>query len=195
MPTYSAVSFSSPSGAGKSTIIKGLLELFPMLQLSVSMTTRAPRPGEVDGVHYYFRPVAEFESLCWSGGFLEYEEVYPGKFYGTPKAELDRIRRAEKIPLLDLDVEGALKMKQVLKNDLLAVFVQVPLRIIEKRLIKRGTEDEQSLSVRLEKAKHELAKMNQFNRIVTNSANDNGAHAIWHSSKIIKNNFLFPVTA
>ena len=163
------VILSAPSGAGKSTIVRRLLQAIPELSFSVSATSRSTRPSEIDGKHYYFLSPEEFQEEIKKDAFLEWEEVYAGMYYGTLKSEVDRLWESGKQVAFDIDVEGGIKLKKAFGTRALAVFIQPPsLEVLEARLRGRGTETEESLAKRLGKAKAELGKADQFDTIIIN---------------------------
>lgn len=160
---------AAPSGAGKTTITKYLLERFSRLAFSVSATTRAPRGAEQDGVEYHFLSLAKFEGLIEQNEFLEYEQVYEGVYYGTLKSEIDRIWALGKVPVLDIDVKGAIRVQQQLGEKSLSIFIMPPsIEALKTRLLKRQTETEQSIQTRIDKAEYEISFSNQFNAIIKN---------------------------
>ncbi len=160
---------AAPSGAGKTTITKYLLERFSRLAFSVSATTRAPRGAEQDGVEYHFLSLAKFEGLIEQNEFIEYEQVYEGVYYGTLKSELERIWALGKVPVLDIDVKGAIRVQQQLGASSLSVFIMPPsIEALKTRLLKRQTETEQSIQTRIDKAEYEISFSNQFNAIIKN---------------------------
>lgn len=163
---------TAPSGAGKTTIAHRLLEGIPGLRFSVSATTRAPRSYERDGVDYHFVSAEGFEQLIASGALLEWEEVYPGRFYGTPRAELDRVAPGGAL-LLDVDVKGALHVKALFGARALTLFIAPPsLAVLEERLRTRGTETEKTLAIRLARARDELTYAPHFDHVVVNERLD-----------------------
>ncbi|TVR39633.1 MAG: guanylate kinase [Bacteroidia bacterium] len=165
--------FSAPSGAGKTSIVKGVLKRTPMLVFSVSACSRPMRPGEVDGIDYYFLSPDDFRRKINDGAFLEWEEVYPGSYYGTLYSELERIWGMNKHVVFDVDVAGALNIKKKFNERALAIFIKPPsLEVLEERLVNRNTETEESLQKRLGKAEHELSFAGQFDRIVVNDKLD-----------------------
>jgi len=160
---------AAPSGAGKTTITKYLLDQFNRLAFSVSATTRAPRGAEQDGVEYHFLSLAKFEGLIYDNEFLEYEQVYEGVYYGTLKSEIDRIWALGKVPVLDIDVKGAIRVQQQLGEKSLSIFIMPPsIEALKTRLLKRKTETEQSIQTRIDKAEYEISFSSQFNAIIKN---------------------------
>ncbi|GAB4328940.1 MAG: guanylate kinase [Flammeovirgaceae bacterium] len=162
--------FSAPSGAGKTTIVRALLEKHPELfSFSVSATTRMRRPHEIEGVHYYFLSTEDFKQKIENDAFVEYEQVYSGLYYGTLKSEIERIWANKRHVLLDVDVRGGCNLKEKFKEKALSIFVMPPsLEILRKRLIDRGTESAQSLEMRIAKAASEIEFSTRFDRIVVN---------------------------
>ena len=160
---------AAPSGAGKTTITKYLLERFPGLAFSISATTRSPRGTEQDGVEYHFLSLAKFEGLIYQNEFLEYEQVYEGVYYGTLKSELDRIWALGKVPVLDIDVKGAIHVQKQLGDTSLSIFIMPPsVDALRERLLNRKTETPESIQTRIDKAEYEISFSNQFNAIVKN---------------------------
>lgn len=163
------VIFSAPSGAGKTTIVRHLLAQDFGLAFSVSATTRPPRDHEVHGKDYFFMTVDDFKGSVAAGEFVEWEEVYPGRFYGTLRSELERIWAEGHHAIFDIDVIGGLDLKEVYQTRALAVFVNPPsMEALEKRLRARGTEDEATLLARYNKAIHEMAYADRFDAVITN---------------------------
>lgn len=162
---------SAPSGAGKSTIVKHLLRTFPQLAFSVSATSRPIRPGEVDGREYFFMTSDEFREKIEVGELLEWQEVYPGSFYGTLKSEVDRMLKNKQVPVFDVDVVGGLNIKKMYGIRTLAIFVQPPtMEELEKRLRNRGTDSEESIKKRIAKAAWEMEFVSKFDTIVINDS-------------------------
>jgi len=160
---------TAPSGSGKSTLVKRLLDAMPELSFSVSACTRSPRGNEQHGVEYYFISVEEFKQHIQQDDFIEWAMVYEGKYYGTLKTEIDRIINAQLIPLVDIDVKGALKVKQQYEHSL-SIFIKAPnLEILKERLIKRGTDSAESIQERLDKAAEELQFAPQFQTTLVNN--------------------------
>lgn len=161
--------FSAPSGSGKTTLVRYLLQQDIPFGFSISATSRSPRGQEKDGVDYYFLSTAAFQEEIAKGSFLEYEEVYPGTFYGTFRSEVDRLQELGKNVLFDIDVEGGLAVKKHYSEDCLALFIQPPsLEALEKRLRNRGTDTEDKIKERLSKAEKELSYAPYFDRIIIN---------------------------
>ena len=161
---------SAPSGCGKSTIIGEIID-DPNLKLSfsVSATNRSPRQGEQDGVNYYFLTDDEFRQAIDNDELVEYEEVYPGRFYGTLKKEIDRICRSGRNVILDIDVKGAVNVKNQFKDDSLSVFIKPPsIDVLRQRLTSRGTEDAEAINQRVGKAEFELSYADKFDKCVVN---------------------------
>jgi guanylate kinase len=161
---------AAPSGAGKTSVVKHLLQDLPeQLGFSVSCATRSPRANETNGVDYYFISADEFKSKIEQHAFAEWEMVYEGKYYGTPKSELERIWSLGKTPLLDVDVKGGLKVKSLYPTQTLALFIEPPsIEELKNRLEKRGTETAESIQTRVDKANYELSFKNQFDHIIVN---------------------------
>lgn len=151
------VIFSAPSGAGKSTIVNHLLNLFPELEFSISATSRTPRGQEKHGVEYYFYTSDEFRSLIADDRFVEYEEVYAGSFYGTLKSEVDRIWAKGNTIIFDIDVQGGVNLKKFFGEKALSVFIQAPsVEILRERLVGRGTDTPEAIEKRVAKAASEM---------------------------------------
>lgn len=166
--------FSAPSGSGKTTIVRQLLANNSNLGFSISATTRAPRGDhEQHGIDYYFLSVADFRQKIEKGEFAEWEEVYPGTYYGTLKSEIERLWSLGKHVLFDVDVKGGLSLKEAYQEKALAVFVRVPsLEELENRLRARGTETEESLNKRIAKMKYELTFESKFDVVLINDQLD-----------------------
>ncbi len=160
--------FSAPSGTGKSTIARQVLERIPTLRFSVSATTRQKRAGEIEGVNYYFLSKEEFEERIQAGGFIEHEFFF-GNHYGTLLDRTHAVIDSGANILLDLDVKGALNLKKIFPDNSLLLFIKPPdMEVLKKRLQGRESEDEASLNVRLERARLELAYADQFDKVVVN---------------------------
>lgn len=168
--TGKCILFSAPSGAGKTTIVRYLLDHNSSLAFSISACSRAPRGVEVDGKDYYFLGVDKFQQKIKEGAFLEWEEVYADNYYGTLKEEVERIWALGKTVVFDVDVVGALNIKKQLGDRALAIFVQAPsYEELERRLRSRSTESEEKIQMRMAKAKDELAKSVEFDVILENN--------------------------
>ncbi len=162
------VVLTAPSGAGKSTIARRVLEAFPAMRFSVSATTRPRRQGEIDGVHYTFLSESEFLEAVENGHFLEYEEVYPGRYYGTPRSAVDTMLRSHHV-LLDIDVNGAAAVKRAYDQEALVIFIRPPsMETLRDRLRGRRTETPETLEQRLRTAEIELGRAGEFDLIVVN---------------------------
>jgi guanylate kinase len=160
---------TAPSGAGKTSITRYLLKKFPQLEFSVSAATRQVRSNEKNGVDYYFISENDFQQKIEAHAFVEWEMVYEGKYYGTLKSELERIWSLNKIPVLDIDVKGAIHVQRKFPAQSLSIFVQPPsLDELKKRLQSRGTENDESITTRLNKASYELSFSHSFNKVIVN---------------------------
>lgn len=161
--------FSAPSGAGKTTIVRHLLEKFPQLSFSISATTRELRGTEEHQNDYYFISKEDFLHKIAHQEFVEFEEVYTGTFYGTLRSEIERIWNEGKHVIFDIDVEGGLRLKRKYEDDALAIFVQPPsLAVLKERLTGRGTDSEEKLQERFIKAEKELQYADKFDVILKN---------------------------
>ncbi len=161
--------FTAPSGAGKTTIVRHLLQHFAQLAFSVSATTRQRRDGEEEGRDYYFLSALQFQQKIAEGAFAEWEEVYDGQFYGTLHSEIERLHGLGKCIVFDIDVQGALRLKRKFGEQCLTVFVQPPsLEILIHRLRSRNTESPASLERRIGKATEELSYAGRFDHILHN---------------------------
>jgi guanylate kinase len=162
---------TAPSGAGKTSITHYLLKKYPgNLTFSISAATRQPRGREKNGVDYYFMSEEEFTNKIQHEEFIEWEMVYERKYYGTLKSELQRIWNDNKIPLLDIDVKGAIHVQQQYPETTLAIFIEPPsIDELKKRLTSRGTESSESLNARISKASYELSFKHSFEHVVVNS--------------------------
>lgn len=168
-PSHKIIIITAPSGAGKTSITRYLMQRFPELSFSVSATTRLPRPKEKHGEDYYYISTEEFKSKIASKEFIEYEMVYEGIYYGTLKSEIERIWNNEKVPVLDIDVKGALNVMRLYPGKTLSLFIEPPsIEELEQRLIKRGTETKESLQKRISKASKEIMEKYNFDIIIVN---------------------------
>lgn len=160
---------TAPSGSGKSTIINRLLAEEEWFGFSISATTRSPRGKEEHGKEYYFIPTEDFKTKIEERAFLEWEMVYEGLYYGTFRSELDRIREEGKYPLLDIDVQGALRLKEEFGEHALSLFIKAPsIAELERRLKGRATDSEEEIAVRIQKAEEELSHESKFDVVVVN---------------------------
>jgi guanylate kinase len=167
--TGKCIIFSAPSGAGKTTIVRHLLAQELGLEFSISACSREPRNTEKHGVDYYFLGTEGFKEKINENAFVEWEEVYADNFYGTLKSEIERIWKAGKTVIFDVDVIGGLNLKNQLKEQALAIFVQPPsVEELEKRLRYRSTESEEKIQMRMSKAREELALAPKFDVILEN---------------------------
>lgn len=161
---------TAPSGSGKTTLVKHLLSQFSSINFSVSATTRAKRPLEEDGKDYHFITKEKFLRLIEEGLFVEWEEVYPNQFYGTLYSELTKIWDRGNIVLFDVDVLGALALKNKFNTDAISIFIKTPsLDILRERLKKRLTETEESLQKRISKAEQEISYAHSFDIVLVNN--------------------------
>ncbi len=160
---------SAPSGSGKSTIIRYLLTKIPNLEFSISATSRAPRGKEQNGVEYYFLSADEFRQHIKNNDLIEYEEVYPGCFYGTLHSEIDRISAKGNHIIFDVDVLGGLNIKKQFGKRALALFIAPPdIETLHERLTRRGTESPEMIVERIKKADYELKYATLFDKIIVN---------------------------
>ncbi len=167
---------TGPSGAGKGTLIQLVLPRFPDLAPAVSATTRAQRPGEQDGVHYWFLTREQFDAKIEAGEFLEWVD-YVGNRYGTLRSEIDRLRAAGKAPLLELETEGALRVKR--REELaVTIFVTAPVEELERRLRQRATESSGAIGERIETARQQLELQGEFDHVVENDDRERAADAL-----------------
>jgi len=174
---------TAPSGAGKTSITHFLMKTFPVLSFSVSAATRQARGNETNGVDYHFITLEDFKKKIQQKEFAEWEMVYEGKYYGTLKSELKRIWSLGKVPVLDIDVKGALHVQQQYPENTLSIFVEPPsVDELKKRLLSRGTETEESLASRVNKASYEISFKDHFDKIIIN---DNLESACEQALKIV----------
>jgi guanylate kinase len=160
---------TAPSGAGKTSITRFLMKQFPQLAFSVSAATREPRAHEKDGIDYHFMSVADFQQKIQDNAFVEWEMVYEGKFYGTLKSEISRIWNNQQVPVLDIDVKGAIHVRGQYPAQTLSLFIEPPsLEELERRLRSRGTETAESLQARISKAAYELSFKHSFDKVILN---------------------------
>jgi len=184
MPNQKVIIITAPSGAGKTSITHHLLNTIPQLSFSISATTRKSRDDEENGRDYYFISEDEFRQKIQTNEFVEWEMVYEAKYYGTLKSELQRIWKMEKTPLLDIDVKGAIHVQQQYPKSSLTIFVQPPsIEELKKRLLSRGTETEESLLARVNKASYEISFQHSFDKAIVNDQLD---RACTEAGKIVR---------
>ncbi|HQO21778.1 MAG TPA: guanylate kinase [Spirochaetota bacterium] len=163
-----SVIISAPSGAGKSTLISRIMKKDPRFSFSVSTTTRSPREGEKDGINYYFKDRKDFEKMIENDEFLEWAEVH-GNLYGTSKKEVDRIHAAEKIPLFDIDVQGANNIREKIAG--VFVFIVPPsMEELKRRLLSRSTDSQETIELRIRNASAELAYAGIYDYVIVNDS-------------------------
>ena len=175
--------FSAPSGSGKSTIVNHILGLHPEVEFSVSATSRPPRGQEQNGVEYYFIAEEEFRQRIENEEFVEFEEVYPGRFYGTLKEEVERIWAKGNVIIFDVDVKGGVNLKKYFGDKALSVFIQAPsIEELRRRLVSRGTDSEEEIEKRVGKAAEEMTYADKFDHILVN---DDLETAFAESEKVV----------
>jgi guanylate kinase len=163
------VIFSAPSGAGKTTIVRNVLNSKLPLEFSVSATSREKRDNETDGIDYHFLTPENFRGKVLNGDFIEWEEVYPDHLYGTLRSEMEHIWESGKSVIFDVDVAGGLNLKKIFGNKALALFVMPPSAAeLERRLRARGTESEENIVLRMAKAEKEISRAGEFDYIIIN---------------------------
>jgi guanylate kinase len=178
---------SAPSGAGKSTIANALRASEPELVHSVSVTTRAPRPGEVEGVHYFFRTVPQFEAMAAAGELIEWATVF-GRGYGTPRAPVEECLAAGKDMVFDIDWQGYRQIRAALPADVVGLFVLPPsLPVLEQRLRSRASDDAAEIARRMSAARDEISHWHEFDHVIVNDALDRSirdARAILQAARL-----------
>jgi guanylate kinase len=166
---HKIIILTAPSGAGKTSITRYLLNKYPILSFSVSAATRKPRSNEQNGVDYYFMSEEEFNQKILDNEFVEWEMVYEGNYYGTLKSEFDRIWSNGQVPILDIDIKGAIHVQQQYLHNSLSLFIEPPsVQELERRLNQRGTENEKMLQARVNKAAYEISFKHHFHKIIVN---------------------------
>jgi guanylate kinase len=183
-PNNKIIIITAPSGAGKTSITRFLLKEFPQLAFSVSAATRSGRSNETNGVDYYFISEEEFTWKIQHNEFVEWEMVYEGKYYGTLKSELERIWNNQQVPVRDIDVKGAIHVQQQYPDTTLSIFVEPPsVDELKRRLGSRGTETEESLQARVNKAAYEISFKHHFHKIILN---DNLERACKQAKEVVQ---------
>ncbi|MES1225287.1 MAG: guanylate kinase [Bacteroidota bacterium] len=181
---HKLIIITAPSGAGKTSITHYLLDKYKQLAFSISAATRKPRAHEKNGVDYYFISKEEFKQKIQHNEFVEWEMVYEGKYYGTLKSELQRIWNNQQTPVLDIDVKGAIHVQQQYTQNCLSIFIEPPaIDVLRKRLKSRGTETEETLQARINKAAYEISFKHHFDKVIIN---DNLHHACLEAESIIR---------
>ncbi len=176
---------TAPSGAGKTSITRYLLSKYDSLAFSISASTRHPRGKEQNGIDYYFMTIEEFQENITQNEFVEWEMVYEGKYYGTLKKELERIWALGKVPMLDIDVKGAIHVQQQFPGTSLSIFIEPPtVDELKNRLTGRGTENEEGIATRMSKASYELSFKHSFDHVIIN---DNLQKACADAENVIAN--------
>ena len=166
---HKMIAVTAPSGAGKTTIVRSLMQYFPQMAFSVSATTRRKRPHEVDGKDYFFLSEVEFKKRVELGEFVEWEEVYPNVFYGTLKSEILRVQAQGKVVIFDIDVKGAVNLKREFREKCLTIFIKPPsIEALRERLENRHTEDAKTIQKRVDKAAFELSYEHHFDVTLVN---------------------------
>lgn len=179
--------FSAPSGSGKTTLVKYALEQFPELEFSISCTTRQPRGSEIHAVDYHFISPDEFRQKISDDAFVEYEEVYTDKYYGTLKSEVEKIWNNQKVVIFDVDVKGGISLKKYFNEKALSIFIEPPsIEELERRLISRNTDDAETIKTRVAKAGEEMLYAKDFDVIVINENLDQAKKEI----KTLIENFI-----
>ena len=175
--------FSAPSGSGKSTIVNHILGLHPEIEFSISATSRPPRGQEKDGVEYYFLSVDDFRSRIEADKFVEYEQVYEGRYYGTLKSEVQRIWDKGHVIIFDVDVKGGVNLKKYFGDKALSVFIQAPsVEELHRRLVARGTDTPEAIAERVAKAAEEMTYAPKFDVVLIN---DNLDKAYAEAEKLV----------
>ena len=168
-PKQKIIIITAPSGAGKTSITKCLLANYERLSFSISATTRERRRNETEAKDYYFISIDDFNHKIQHNEFVEWEMVYEGKYYGTLKSELERIWKSNKVPILDVDVKGAIHVQQQYLDHCFTIFIEPPsIDELKRRLAGRGTESEETMQARINKAAYEISFKHHFHKIIVN---------------------------
>jgi guanylate kinase len=177
---HKIIILAAPSGAGKTTIKSRIMQVLQNhLAFSVSATTRSKRSGEQHGIDYFFISTADFKHFIDTDGFIEWEMVYEGMYYGTTRTEMERIWEMNKTPLLDIDVYGAIKVKNLFGDNALSIFIAPPsIEVLKERLTTRGTDTSDTINKRLNKAAEEISQKIHFDHIVLNDDLDTATNAV-----------------
>ncbi|THU41693.1 guanylate kinase [Niastella caeni] len=184
LPNHKIIIITAPSGAGKTSITHFLLKEFPQLAFSISVATRKRRENEKEGKDYYFISEEDFTRKVQHNEFVEWEMVYEGKYYGTLKSELERIWHNQQVPVLDIDVKGAIHVQQQYPDTTLSIFVEPPsVDELKRRLSSRGTETAESLQARVNKASYEISFKHHFHSVILN---DNLDKACKQAQEVVK---------
>lgn len=177
--------FSAPSGSGKSTIVNHILGLHPEIEFSISAASRAPRGNEQNGKEYWFMSADDFRKKIEEDSFVEYEEVYPGSYYGTLKSEVDRIWSKGHAIIFDVDVKGGVNLKKYFGDKALSVFIQAPsIEALHERLVGRGTDSSEAIEKRVAKAAEEMLYADKFDYVLVN---DNLSKAYAEAETLVDN--------
>jgi guanylate kinase len=169
MNNSKVIIITAPSGSGKSTLIKILMKALPELAFSISACTRSPRNNEINGIDYHFISTTQFEQHIAQDDFIEWEMVYAGKYYGTLKSEFERIWHNTKIPLVDIDVKGALNVQKQYQHNSISIFIKAPsIEELERRLRNRNTDSEENIIERISKVAEETNHAEEFDHIIVN---------------------------
>jgi guanylate kinase len=177
---HKIIILAAPSGAGKTTIKSRIMQVLQNhLAFSISATTRNKRSGEEDGVDYFFISTNDFKHIIDTDGFVEWEMVYENMYYGTTRAEMERIWEMNKTPLLDIDVYGAIKVKNLFGDNALSIFIAPPsIEVLKERLTNRGTDTTDTINKRLNKAAEEISQQIHFDHIVLNDNLETATDAV-----------------
>ena len=191
-PAHKIIILTAPSGAGKTSITRFLLNKYPdRLAFSISAATRKPRGSEKNGVDYYFLSEEDFKQKIQHEEFLEWEMVYEGKYYGTLKSEMNRIWSEGRVPLLDIDVKGAIHVEQQYPEAVLSLFIEPPsIDELKRRLRSRGTESEEAIEARVSKAEYEISFKHSFDHEIVN---DNLERACAEAERLVLDFINTPV--